>query len=77
MPDRTVALSLHAEAAIHLPCKGRVKSRFGRQIVWRGSREQLGSLLSNGGTSFPTALHNAREFGQCERCIALYVTNFT
>ncbi len=76
MLDRPVVLVVHAELAIHLPCKRRVKSRFGGQIVSRASREQLGSPLSNGGTSFPTTPHKTWEFGQYEWSISSDVVHF-
>ena len=45
-------------------------------MVSRASREQLGSPLSNGGTSFPTTPGKAWEFRQYERSISSDVVYF-
>src|SRR6266853_2606035 len=62
--SRAAVLGARAELAAPFP-RQTVQSQFSCRTVLRIHREQLGSPLSNGGTSFPTPPNKAWAWWQC------------
>ncbi len=76
MVDRTRASLQRAPKSQSISPLTRGEEQVRTQIASRASREQLGSLLSNGGTSFPTAPHKALDVEPYEWCISSDVVHF-